>query len=107
MSAFSCVHFTLVQKVYDEPMSDLSPRAALALNFIASRKRRGRTGRVWTDAYAVGLSVFPKWEGATRGRTDEAVGLLKELFAAGLVECDSTDLGSYSAKWRIAKRGDG
>ncbi len=88
-------------------MSKVSPRAALALEFVSSRKRRGRTGRVWTDAYAVGCAVFQKWEGPTTGRTDEAVVLLKELFAAGLVECDSSDLGSYSAKWRIAKRGDG
>jgi hypothetical protein len=93
--------------VYDVAMSKVSPRAALALEFVSSRKRRGRTGRVWTDAYAVGCAVFQKWEGPTTGRTDEAVVLLKELFAAGLVECDSSDLGSYNAKWRIAKRGDG
>jgi hypothetical protein len=93
--------------VYDVAMSKVSPRAERALEFVSSRKRRGRTGRVWTDAYAVGCAVFPKWEGVTTKRTDEAVVLLKELFAAGLVECNSVDLGSYSAKWRIAKRGQG
>lgn len=87
-------------------MSELSPHAMAALTFISSRKRPSRSGRVWTDACAVGRAVFAKWEGPTTRRTDEAIVVLKELFAAGLVECDSADLGSYRAKWRIAKRGE-
>lgn len=88
-------------------MTDLSPRSMRALAFISSRKRPSRSGRAWTDACAVGKAVFQKWEGPTTRRTDEAIALLKELFAAGLVECDSADLGSYRAKWRIVKRGGG
>lgn len=74
-----------------------------ALEFIASRRRKNRNGRVWTDAHAVGMAIFPVWEGPTTGRTDQAIVVLKRLFESGEVECDSPDLGSYKAKWRVTR----